>query len=295
MPKKSNFLDYLEFEKRFSKHTINAYKSDLAQFESFLECDFDTELDSASHQQVRSWVVNLKESGNSHKTIHRKISSVKSYYKYHLRMGDLEKNPVSGIKLPKIEKRVPNFVKHSEMKSLKTELESNRSAFGELRDSLIILVLLSTGIRRSELIGLKDSCIDNGAIKVLGKRNKERIVPLPEKVSMEIVKYLNVKQQEFSGNSDYLFVTDKGQKLYEKFVYRIVNNYLALNTTLKTKSPHVLRHSYATELLNNGADLSAIKELLGHSSLAATQVYTHSSMEKIKEIYKSAHPRSIKK
>jgi integrase/recombinase XerC len=290
-----SFIDYLKYEKRFSEHTISAYQTDLIQFTDFIQETFHEEILKANHHQVRSWVVSLKKDGNSHKTIHRKVSSLKSFYKFNLRLGIIDSSPTASIKLPKIEKRIPNFVKHSELSILKDDLFQERHSFKEVRDDLIILLLLATGIRRTELIHLKASDLSSSGIKVLGKRNKERIVPVPDSVRDRINEYLKIKEQEFEMPCDFLIVTNKGEKLYEKFVYGIVNNYLALRTTASKKSPHVLRHSYATELLNNGANLSSIKELLGHTSLAATQVYTHSSLEKIKEIYKSAHPRSIKK
>lgn len=288
------FLEYLTFEKRFSGHTVEAYKLDLKQFHTFIEEEFDMKLEEVTHHQVRSWVVQLKETGRSHKTIHRKISSVKSFYKHERRLGVIKINPTAVVKLPKLEKRIPHFVKHSELSKIKEDLNEEKEDFQQFRDDVIILLLLSTGMRRSELIGLQESDYSNGLIKVLGKRNKERIIPLPKSVCETLDKYLIFKRQNFELSSSEILVTDKGEKLYEKFVYRVVNKYLASITTSKKKSPHVLRHSYATELLNNGADLSAIKDLLGHSSLAATQVYTHSSMEKIKEIYKSAQIRSIK-
>lgn len=288
------FLEYLTYEKRYSIHTIEAYKLDLEQFESFISADFDIELIDVNHHQVRSWVVRLKEEGKSHKSIHRKISSVKSFYKHERRLGLVKSNPTAVVKLPKLEKRIPNFVKHSELATIKTNLQEKKKTFELCRDDMIILLLLSTGMRRSELIELSEDDYSGGVVKVLGKRNKERMIPLPSSVSETLDEYLILKSEKFQNPAKEILVTDKGEKLYEKFVYRVVNKYLASITTSKKKSPHVLRHSYATELLNNGADLSAIKDLLGHSSLAATQVYTHSSMEKIKEIYKSAHPRSKK-
>ncbi len=288
------FLEYLTFEKRFSIHTIEAYKLDLSQFQIFIHDNFEMELNEVTHHQVRSWVVFLKEKKMSHKTIHRKISSVKSFYKQERRLGVVKVNPTTVVKLPKLEKRIPQFVKHSELSTIKESLSEEKNSFELVRDDMIILLLLSTGMRRSELIGLKEADYANGVIKVFGKRNKERLIPLPSSICESLDNYLKLKAQEFETDKGSLLVTNRGEKLYEKFVYRVVNKYLASVTTSKKKSPHILRHSYATELLNNGADLSAIKDLLGHSSLAATQVYTHSSMEKIKEIYKSAHPRSIK-
>jgi integrase/recombinase XerC len=294
MDKIELFLAYLTFEKRFSVHTVEAYKLDLSQFLKFIEVEFEMKLEEVTHHQIRSWVVKMKENGKSHKTIHRKISSIKSFYKQERRLGNIIINPTSVVKLPKLEKRIPHFIKHSELNTIKDDLREDKESFELLRDDMIILLLLSTGMRRSELIGLKETDYSEGLVKVLGKRNKERVIPLPESIADSLDKYLIVKRQKFPNGIDELLVTNTGEKLYEKFVYRIVNKYLASITTSKKKSPHVLRHSYATELLNNGADLSSIKDLLGHSSLAATQVYTHSSMEKIKEIYKSAHPRSTK-
>lgn len=288
------FLEYLTYEKRYSSHTVAAYKTDLLQFLEFIVSEFDMKLNEVSHHQVRSWVVSMKSGGNSHKTIHRKISSIKSFYKHERRLGLVSINPASAVKLPKLEKRLPQFVKHTELEAIKSNLMGGKNEFTLFRDDMIILLLLSTGMRRSELMGLTEADYANGMLKVLGKRSKERLVPLPTLVASSLDKYLILKKKNFEESEKWLIVTNKGEKLYSKFVYRVVNKYLAKATTSKKKSPHVLRHSYATELLNNGADLSAIKDLLGHSSLAATQVYTHNSMEKIKKIYKSAHPRSVK-
>ena len=295
MPEFSTFLDYLKFEKRFSVHTVNAYELDLKQFSAFLKEDFSIDDDKEiTHHHIRSWLVALKGLKSSHKTIHRKVSSVKSYFKYKNNIGSLSHNPTVGVKLPKIEKRIPQFIKTSELNQLQSKLSEVKDSFEDQRDDAIVLLLLATGIRRAELINLKSTDFHSNTIKVLGKRKKERIIPLPLKVSESIDCYVKKRDEKFGGSTEYLIVTNQGEKVYEKLVYRIVNIYLGDVTSSKKKSPHVLRHSYATELLNNGADLSAIKELLGHSSLAATQVYTHSSIEKIKEIYKSAHPRSVK-
>ncbi|MEQ8623925.1 MAG: tyrosine-type recombinase/integrase [Vicingaceae bacterium] len=286
-----SFLQYLEKVKRYSKHTLISYQTDLLQVQKFLNNEFELEIQLATSPALRSWLVSLMEQGISPKTVNRKISSLKSFYNYLLKQGEISSLPTSKLVSPKVQKPLPAFFKTSEMDDLLRLFAFDDSLIGK-RDALIIEVLYSCGIRLSELIGLKDSSIDfyDNSIKVLGKRNKERVVPIHSKLVNQLKPYLEEKKKTYS--SPYLFLTNKGEKLYPKFVYRKVNDYLSQVTTSSKKSPHVLRHTFATHMLNNGADLNTIKELLGHSSLSATEVYTHNSIEKLKNIYKQAHPRA---
>lgn len=252
------------------------------------------DLMAASHQMVRSWVVCLMESGNTSRTVNRKLSSLKSFYKYLVRQGKIEVNPMTKIVSPKMSKRLPEFIEKSKMELLFIE-GAYEDDFSSCRDRLIIELLYGTGIRLSELIGLKHADTSEDSIKVTGKRNKERVIPVSYSITELINKYKGFKGGLEVPNEEYLLVTDSGNKLYEKFVYRKVNRYLGNVTTARKKSPHVLRHTFATHMLNNGADLNAIKELLGHANLSATQVYTHNTIEKLKSVYTQAHPRAQKK
>lgn len=290
---KHKFIDYLTFEKRFSVHSIKAYETDINQYFKFISDTFHEEIENATHFQVRSWIVFLKEKGLNHKTIHRKVSSVSSLYKFLLRNKIVESNPAANIKLPKIEKRLPQYFKSADLQDLLNFDFNNTADFSTFRDHLIVMLFFASGMRRSELINLEIKNYQTNQIKVLGKRNKERIIPLPEETCLIINQYITFLQsQDFFSDAGLLFVSDKGKKLNDKFVYNVVTKHFNSVKSLSKKSPHVLRHTFATQMLNNGADLNSIKELLGHSSLAATQVYTHNSIEKIKNIYKSAHPRS---
>ncbi len=294
MSHQESFLKYLRFEKRCSNHTVVAYKKDLDQFEEFLfKTVGDFDVLTVDSKMVRSWVVELMQDGMTPKTVNRKITSLKSFYKYLLRQELIEFNPMVSVITPKVPKKLPTFV---DEESLHRLLDNGyfRNDFEGVRDKLIVSLFYGTGIRLSELVGLKDSDIfqHETLIRVLGKNNKERIVPYPKSLNNLIGEYLNMRKAEFGDQAPCLFVTAKGKPAYHKLVYRVVNNHLALVTPLEKKSPHILRHSYATHLLNRGADLNAVKELLGHSNLAATQVYTHTSTEKLQSIYKQAHPRA---
>jgi len=286
------FMNCLEKEKRYSKHTITAYRIDLNQFKKFLSNIYETDLNAADSNMIRSWVVSLMDNGQSVKTVNRKISTLKSFYHYLLETGSIKQSPTHKITAPKNKKPLPVFMKNSEMDTL-FGTETFGDDFSAQRDELILEILYSCGIRLSELIGLEESSISEyqSGLKVLGKRNKERIVPLHASLLKKIKSYLQTKR-EAGFSSLHLLVTDKGEKLYPKFVYRKVNYYLGQVTTARKKSPHVLRHTFATHMLNNGADLNVIKELLGHSNLSATEIYTHNSIEKLKNIYKRAHPRA---
>ena len=285
-----DFLDYLWKEKRYSDHTIKAYKTDLQEFEEFLARFYDEVLEKANHKMIRSWLASLMEAGTAAKSVRRKSSALKSFYKYLIKKGVVEQNPTTLVTLPKTERRLPKFVEEKEMHLLLDELVFEDSFEGK-RDKVIIEMLYNTGMRQAELIGLEVSDVDFGLkqVKVLGKRNKERIIPLSPSFLETIKEYLAYRSH---GETEHLFLTSKGKKLYPKLLYNIVNHTLSQVTTLSQRSPHVLRHSFATHMLNNGAELNAIKELLGHASLSATEVYTHNSLEKIKSIYKQAHPRA---
>ncbi len=288
------FFRYLKYEKRISDHTLVAYKNDIKQYQAFLIKDFETEnIDDVSHTLIRSWIVSLMEQGLNPRSVNRKITTLKTYYKFLMREGVIVKNPMLKIQSPKTAKRLPEFIEESGLDKL-FDQEDFTDDFEGLRDRLIILLLYSTGIRLSELVGLKEMDVDMNSktIKVLGKRNKQRIVPVDQELLELLSNYQNkAKEIKNTESNNYLFLLINGKQIYPKLVYQVVTQNLAKITTAKKKSPHILRHSFATHLLNNGADLNAIKELLGHSSLAATQVYTHNSIEKLKNIYKQAHPR----
>jgi integrase/recombinase XerC len=289
-----SFLDYLEFEKRYSKRTIESYRTDLLQFDYFCKSIGENELHLANSKLIRSWVVSLLEGNCQNRSVNRKISALKSFYKYLLRQGYISSNPLLKVESLKTGKQLPVFVTQTQTHQLFYDVEFG-SDFPAIRKKLILDLLYTTGIRLSELIHLKDNDIDrvNQTIKVLGKRNKERIIPITQQLVKSIDAYSELRnKEEFEKTTENLLVTDKGEILYPKFVYRVVTNALKLVSTQTKKSPHVLRHTFATHMLNNGAEISAIKELLGHSSLAATQVYTHSTFEKLKKIYKQAHPRA---
>ncbi|MCX6290825.1 MAG: tyrosine recombinase XerC [Bacteroidetes bacterium] len=288
------FLQYIRFEKRFSPHTVLAYESDLGQFFAYEEATYEVkEVQEINHSMIRSWIVSMMEAKISTRSINRKITTLKTFYKFLLRNQTVSVNPMLKIQSPKTSKRLPVFVDQHKMDLLFDQVD-----FGEgyeaSRDKLILEMFYATGMRLSELVNLKDSDIDLGncQVKVLGKRNKERIIPFTFALRNVITEYLEKKKESFSENNDLLFVTDKGKPIYQKLVYRIVTQRLGEVTTLEKKSPHVLRHTFATHMLNHGADINSIKEILGHANLSATQVYTHNTIEKLKQVYKQAHPRA---
>ncbi len=291
-----SFINFLQFEKRYSSHTITSYQNDLGQFEAFLKEVYTIDAFArVEHLHIRSWIVDLMDQNISTRSVNRKISTLKTFFKFLLKKGEIDKNPLVKVISPKTEKKLPEFVAEKQIHALLNDIPFTDD-FAGLRDKVILELLYATGMRLSELIGLTDDKIDwrKGSFKVLGKGNKERIIPVDKKLLELIEAYVHLRDQEF-GTSTALLVTDKGKPLYPKFVYRRVREALNKVTTLDKKSPHVLRHTFATLLLNEGADLNAIKELLGHASLAATQVYTHNSVEKLKEIHKKAHPRNKSK
>lgn len=295
------FINYLNYEKHFSAHTIRGYQKDLDQFSLFVQQQF--EIDSPnliSHQHIRTWLVDLMNNHNEPRSVARKLSALRSYFKYLLKEEMVTNNPVAKVQAPKVAKKLPTFVEEQNINKL-FDYEFNNSEnemlfrqdFEGQRNKLILLLFYTCGVRLSELIELKTSDFDSyrQTIKVLGKRNKERIIPITKELNQEIQKYLNLKAQE-GLNNEQLFALTSNNKMYPKSVYNIVNRFLSMVTTIDKKSPHVLRHTFATHLLNKGADLNAIKELLGHASLAATQVYTHNSIERLKNIHKTRHPRA---
>ncbi len=287
------FIRYVRYEKRFSPHTIKAYETDLLQFQTFLTT-YETTLAEATHTLVRSWVMECMEASTGAKSINRKISSLRSFYKFLQREGLVVKSPMEQVQSPKIPKRLPVIVEEAKLNALLDDEALFPSGFEGLRDRVVLELLYGTGIRLAELLGLKNSDIDdyNQQIKVLGKRNKERIIPLAKHLYALLKVYLDQKNEFGFTNTDKLIVTDKGTAAYPQLIYRLVKHALGEVSTQDKKSPHILRHSFATALLNKGAELTAIKELLGHANLSATQVYTHNSIEKLKSIYKQAHPKA---
>ncbi len=288
-----SFLKYLSFEKRYSPHTIEAYQKDLDQFQKFLDSEFEIDdVTEASHTHLRSWIVSLMESDLSPRSANRKIATLKSLYKFLLSREYVEVNPASKLKPLKTPKNLPSFVKEEEISTLLDKVEFSDDFSGK-RDQLLLELFYATGMRLSELTGLKDSDLSghNNTLKVLGKRNKERIIPIPKALILLAEDYKKLKKEE-GMSSEFLILTDAGEKAYPMFIQRKVKSYLQAVTTLSKKSPHILRHSFATHLLNKGADLNAVKDLLGHTSLAATQVYTHNSIEKLKTAFDQAHPKA---
>jgi len=288
------FLRYLEFEKRLSKHTVLSYETDLKQLVDFLHQTFEIQLpELATFPMLRGWIASLVESNISPKSVNRKIACLRSFYKYLIKQGHLSVNPAEKLKVLKTQKRLPVFVKENELQDLLNHVAFENN-FQGLRDRLIIELLYGSGIRLSELLGLKDMDIQwqKQTIKVLGKRNKERIIPFSNYLVNIIKEYQQARNKEIGKhNENFLLLTNSGEPAYPGLVQATVKKYLSL-TNVEKRSPHVLRHTYATHLLNKGAEINAVKDLLGHSSLAATQVYTHNTMEKLKKAFEQAHPKA---
>ncbi len=294
---KEKFLKYIEFRKKYSFHTINSYAQDLTQFNNF--CIENNQISSKNEivtdfKIIRRWIANLAENKIGSRSINRKLSTLRSYYNYLIREGVIKTNPISKIVRPKTEKKLPEFINQEKLNIL-LDSELFEDSFDGIRNKLIIELLYGTGIRRSELIGIKlqDIDLEKKTIKVLGKGNKQRIIPFPIVIIPVINKYLNFRK-EINTEVNNLLITKAGKKLYPNLVYRVVTKNVSYVSSIKKKSPHTLRHSYATHLLNNGADINAVKELLGHANLSATQIYTHNTFEKLNKIYKQAHPRAKK-
>jgi integrase/recombinase XerC len=279
-------LDHLSIERRLSSHTITSYSTDLEQFTAFIN---PTELQLVQAMDVRKWLISLSDDSIQNRSINRKLATLRTFYKYLLRTGKITENPMASIRMVKTTKKIPHFVRESEMENL-VENRIIATNFSEARDELILFLLYGTGIRLAELISLQNSQVNLAAktIRVIGKRNKERMIPIPA----FLVELIQTYRQFCTFDNAHLLLTDKGDPLYPMFVQRLVKKNLGEFSQLEKLSPHVLRHTYATHLLNRGADLNAIKELLGHANLAATQVYTHNSMEKMKAIYQQAHPKA---
>jgi integrase/recombinase XerC len=290
-----SFLKYLKFQKRISPHTLLAYRNDLQQFQLFLSTNFPGDnVESVTYDQLRMWLISLVDAGLEPVSVNRKIATLRSFYKFLLREELIAKDPTVKIKVLKTKNKLPTFVKASEMNTVLDDETHTGTDFTRSRDKLILELFYATGIRLSELIGLTENNVDlhQRTIKVLGKRNKERVIPIQKHLSDLMKAYKKIRDREV-GKKDhtYFFVTDSGAQCYPVMIYRIVKKYLQ-QTSSEKKSPHVLRHSFATHLLDKGAEINAVKDLLGHSSLAATQVYTHNSMEKLKKVFDQAHPKA---
>ena len=290
-----SFIEYLQLEKKYSPHTITAYLKDLNDFNAFAVSEYDySDIVSVNYAVVRSWIVSLVDSKISNRTVNRKVSSLKTYYKYLLKTGQIEVSPLAKHKALKTTKKIQVPFSEVEIENV-MELLEVENTFEGLRDRLIIELFYSSGIRRAELINikLKDVSYSQKTLKVLGKRNKERLIPLLPSVLKTISEYLPIREElKNIKDKEYLFLTSKGVKVYENLVYRVIKSYFSQVSEKVKKSPHILRHSFATHLLNEGADINSVKELLGHSSLASTQVYTQNSIAKLKEVYKNTHPRN---
>jgi integrase/recombinase XerC len=287
-------LDQLKYERRLSPHTQLAYKKDLSDWSTYLAGEMGVDqLPEVNASQIRSWLASLRASGISSRSIVRKISALKSFYKFLLRKGVVEKNPLVQISSPKVSKSLPVFIREEEAAQMGQTLAIASEDWRGFNARLLVTFFYYTGMRLSELINLKEEQLElsRSQLKVLGKGNKERIIPLHADLITLIKEYIQKKQDQLTSTEPYLLLTESGKKLYPRYAWQLVNQVLGAATTVQKKSPHVLRHSFATHLLNNGADLNAVKELLGHSSLAATQVYTHNTIEKLKEVHRKAHPR----
>ena len=289
------FQDYLQLEKKYSNHTVTAYVNDVLFFQEFIKINFNNEvIENVNYSLIRSWIVSMVEVGITNTTVNRKIQALQAYYKFLLKTKQIEKSPLLKHKALKTPQKVQIPFSENEVNLVLNKIIFDDN-FDGIRDKLVIDLFYTTGIRRAELINLKLQNINlqNQTIKVVGKRNKERILPMLEILTNQITKYLSYRNEiQQISDKDYFFLLQKGVKLNESFVYRLINNYFSAVSEKVKKSPHIVRHSFATHMLNNGADLNTIKELLGHSSLASTQVYTHSGIAELKKTYTNAHPRS---
>lgn len=289
------FIDYLQLEKKYSMHTVNAYQKDLEEFLAFVRIQFELDhIDKINYALVRNWIVSLVDNGISNRSVNRKMSSLKTYYKFLLKTGQIEENPMLKHKSLKTSKKIQVPFSEKEINKV-IELLAEEKGFKGLRNRLIVELFYATGMRRTELVNLKvsDISLAQRTLKVLGKRNKERLIPLLPSTQITLEQYLQERNRlKTVVDESYLLLSEKGVKIYETLVYRIINTYFSQASEKIKKSPHILRHSFATHLLNEGADLNAVKELLGHASLASTQVYTHNSIAQLKQVYQNAHPRN---
>jgi integrase/recombinase XerC len=290
---KQRFLAYLQFEKRYSLHTVTAYRIDLDQFFAYLNDQYGTgDIRDVTHLMIRSWIVSMIGAGTGTRSVNRKLTTLASFYRFLQREGEIGANPLRMVTTPKTSRRLPVYVDPEKMRELLDGVDFGQGYPGG-RDKVILELFYVTGMRLSELVQLKESDLDfhHDTLKVLGKRNKERLIPFSNKTSVLIRCYIELKRETF-GTSEALFLTDKGKPIYPRLVYRIVTRHVGKVTTLEKKSPHVLRHTFATHMLNNGAEINAVKEILGHANLSATQIYTHNTIDKLKKIYKQAHPKA---
>jgi integrase/recombinase XerC len=295
MSYKESFLQYLLIQKRYSQNTIISYKNDLDQFFTFLgSLGHSGKAEDVTSHDVRAWIVSMMDNMVSPVSVHRKMSCLRIFFRYLMKEGLAGHNPLDKVVLPRRSKKLPVFIDENAIEDLLDRYEFGED-FSGVRNRTLIEMFYFTGMRRAELIELHDRDVDlaGDVLKVTGKRNKQRVIPLVESFKAKLQEYISVRDRQFGSNQEgWFFVTDTGRKLYDKYVYNIVKKYLSLVTTIEKKSPHVLRHTFATHMLNRGADLNSIKELLGHSNLSATQIYTHNTFEKLKEVYKQAHPRA---
>lgn len=288
------YIEYLRYEKNYSSHTEISYYTDLVQFKNFIETYYpEVELESVDGDIVRAWIISLMESKTSARSVNRKLSSLKSFYRYLQKMGQITMSPLKKISGPKAKKPIPSFVNYSDMEKV-LDLEVQDNDYESFRDKVILELFYVTGMRRAELIGLTDKDVDlyAGNIRVTGKRNKQRIIPISKNTIALIDSYIEIRNNNFENQTAAFFVKKDGEPIYPMLIHRVVSNHLKWIPTLAKASPHVLRHSFATGMLNNGADINAVKELLGHSSLASTEIYTHTSFDELKKIYNKAHPRA---
>jgi integrase/recombinase XerC len=289
-----SYLDYLKYEKRFSVHTVISYQTDLLQFDTFLSDSGIFDEERVTAKQIREWLVSLVERGYSPRSVNRKIATLRAFYRFLLKTGVVRKNPASEVPSMKTAKRLPGFVRMEEMTDMLSQ-KPDQDDYSQVRDRAVLYLLYGTGIRLSELLQLSDHDFDwqSRQVRIFGKRSKERMIPLTDDLCKEMEFYVSLRKSKFPDmEATFFFLLDNGKPVYAKWVYRLVNRFLSGVSTLQKQSPHVLRHSFATHLLNQGADLNAIKELLGHASLSVTQVYTHNSMSRLKSVYKQAHPRA---
>lgn len=286
-----SFLQYIQYEKKYSSCTVFSYQNDICQFQNFLTENYSLLIEETQTKHIRSWIVSLKSNSIESSSINRKLSALKSLFKFGLRNNHIKTNPCTKLQSLKTPKKLPVFFKESELETVLEVPNEAKNDFPELRNNIILEILYQTGIRRAELIGLKDSDFNffSLTLRILGKGNKERIIPISKSLKEKAEQYINIKNQIF--DSPYFILSDKGEQSYPNLIYRIVKNNMSKVTSLNKKSPHVMRHSFASGLLNNGAEISAVKELLGHANLAATQIYTHTSYEQLKKTYKQALPR----
>jgi integrase/recombinase XerC len=295
MDHKESFLQYLQFERRYSQHTLRSYGNDLDQFYTFLDSrGIPAEPEGITSHDIRAWIVSLIENNYSSVSVHRKISCLRVFFRYLRKDGIVRRDPLEKVVLPRKKKTIPVFVEEEALNKLLDDYSFGDDYAGILNRTIIEMLYL-TGMRRAELIGLRDGDVDltDGSVRVTGKRNKQRIIPLGKQFISRLREYIAIRDKAFPDPAtDWFFVTVRGNKLYDKYVYDIVNSYLSMVTTIEKRSPHILRHTFATHMLNHGADLNSIKELLGHANLSATQIYTHNTFEKLKEVYKQAHPRA---